>query len=119
MARQAVISRERLGLLREQLERVLPERPASPAPATAAIGRAAHVAQGDTSEQVIDNAVRRSPSQRAQGTDLSVHVHFDGQDYQLVVSVAPPTPGHMYVCDRWLEGRVAPRLSGRCGCSGS
>ena len=109
VARQAVVSRERLGQLREQLERVLQEPPASPAPAIAAAGRAAQGAQGDTSEQAIDNAERRSPGRRAQGTDLRVHVHFDGQDYQLVVSVAPPTPGHVYV--RPLAGgprRIAP-----------
>jgi len=109
VARQAVVSRDRLGQLREQLERVLPEPPASPAPATANAGRAAHGAQGDNSEQASDNAERRSPGRRAQGTDLRVHVHFDGQDYQLVVSVAPPAPGHVYV--RPLAGgprRTAP-----------
>ena len=109
VARQAVVSRDRLGQLREQLERVLPEPPASPAPATANAGREASGVQGDDSEQAIDNAVRRSPGRRAQGTDLRVHVHFDGQDYQLVVSVAPPTLGHVYV--RPLSGgprRTAP-----------
>lgn len=46
---------------------------------------------------------------RAQHSDKRIHVEFDGQDYQLVVSVAPDQPGHVYV--RPLVGgprRLAP-----------
>ncbi len=46
---------------------------------------------------------------RAQHSDKRIHVEFDGQDYQLVVSVAPDQPGHLYV--RPLVGgprRLAP-----------
>jgi ParB family chromosome partitioning protein len=46
---------------------------------------------------------------RAQHSDKRIHVEFDGQDYQLVVSVAPEQPGHVYV--RPLVGgprRLAP-----------
>ena len=42
-------------------------------------------------------------------TDQRIHVEFDGQDYQLVVSVAPDQAGHLYV--RPLTGgprRLAP-----------
>jgi ParB family chromosome partitioning protein len=42
-------------------------------------------------------------------TDKRIHVEFDGQDYQLVVSVAPDQPGHVFV--RPLVGgprRLAP-----------
>jgi ParB family chromosome partitioning protein len=50
-----------------------------------------------------------SPSQRSPHSDQRIHVEFDGQDYQLVVSVAPDQPGHLYV--RPLIGgprRLAP-----------
>lgn len=51
----------------------------------------------------------RPASERSSHTDQRIHVEFDGQDYQLVVSVAPGQPGHMYV--RPLVGgprRLAP-----------
>lgn len=37
------------------------------------------------------------PPARGAHTDKRIHVEFDGQDYQLVVSVAPDQPGHVYV----------------------
>ncbi len=46
---------------------------------------------------------------RHQQTNQRLHVEFDGQDFQLVVSVAPPQEGHLYV--RPLAGgprRLAP-----------
>jgi ParB family transcriptional regulator, chromosome partitioning protein len=46
---------------------------------------------------------------RSPNSDQRIHVEFDGQDYQLVVSVAPDLPGHLYV--RPLNGgprRLAP-----------
>ena len=52
------------------------------------------------------------PRPRAKGhrqINRNVHVEMDGQDYELVVSVAPPQAGHLYV--RPLNGgprRVAP-----------
>ena len=39
----------------------------------------------------------RPAPERSSHTDQRIHVEFDGQDYQLVVSVAPGQPGHMYV----------------------
>ena len=53
---------------------------------------------------VLDAHPRRSAH-----SDQRIHVEFDGQDYQLVVSVAPDQPGQMYV--RPLVGgprRLAP-----------
>jgi len=54
--------------------------------------------------------VRKEPhSRRSPNSDQRIHVEFDGQDYQLVVSVAPDQPGHLYV--RPLVGgprRLAP-----------
>ena len=49
------------------------------------------------------------PPTRSPNSDQRIHVEFDGQDYQLVVSVAPDQSGHMYV--RPLRGgprRLAP-----------
>ncbi len=43
-----------------------------------------------------------SPPTRSPNSDQRIHVEFDGQDYQLVVSVAPDQPGHLYV--RPLKG---------------
>jgi ParB family chromosome partitioning protein len=50
-----------------------------------------------------------SPPPLAQHASKLIHVEFDGQEYQLVVSVAPDQPGHVYV--RPLVGgprRLAP-----------
>lgn len=55
------------------------------------------------------HSVEFAPPARAQHGDKRIHVEFDGQDYQLVVSVAPDQPGHVYV--RPLVGgprRLAP-----------
>jgi ParB family chromosome partitioning protein len=54
-------------------------------------------------------SVESTTPARAQRSDKRIHVEFDGQDYQLVVSVAPDQPGHVYV--RPLVGgprRLAP-----------
>ena len=54
-------------------------------------------------------SVESAAPARAQHSDKRIHVEFDGQDYQLVVSVAPDQPGHVYV--RPLVGgprRLAP-----------
>jgi ParB family chromosome partitioning protein len=54
-------------------------------------------------------SVEATSSARVQHSDKRIHVEFDGQDYQLVVSVAPDQPGHVYV--RPLGGgprRLAP-----------
>lgn len=60
-----------------------------------------------------DPASVRSPSDRRvarhQQTNQRLHVEFEGQDFQLVVSVAPAQEGHLYV--RPLAGgprRLAP-----------
>lgn len=53
-----------------------------------------------------------SPPARGSHTDKRILVEFDGQDYQLVVSVAQDQPGHVYV--RPLVGgprRLAPASS--------
>ena len=57
----------------------------------------------------LDLARKEQHSRRSPNSDQRIHVEFDGQDYQLVVSVAPDQPGHLYV--RPLVGgprRLAP-----------
>jgi ParB family transcriptional regulator, chromosome partitioning protein len=100
-----VVTRERLTTLRAELQDTPPDstRPLAPE------GRATM----DPSLPLplaSDRPERGRP--RAKGHrqgNRNVHVEMDGQDYQLVVSVAPPQEGHLYV--RPLKGgprRVAP-----------
>ena len=68
------------------------------------------VQAGDQAGPMPPDTVRKEPhSRRSPTSDQRIHVEFDGQDYQLVVSVAPDQPGHLYV--RPLVGgprRLAP-----------
>ena len=65
---------------------------------------------GDLAGPRPPDTVRKQPHpRRSPNSDQRIHVEFDGQDYQLVVSVAPDQPGHLYV--RPLVGgprRLAP-----------
>jgi ParB family transcriptional regulator, chromosome partitioning protein len=105
-AGQQAITRDRLAELRAEL--------ASPA-GQGAVGAATRVARTQPEEpaQYGRGAVQPADVEpmpvRAQHSDKRIHVEFDGQDYQLVVSVAPGQPGHVYV--RPLAGgprRLAP-----------
>ena len=112
VTQQAAVTRDRIALLRDQLE-----------------PRAAQVSKADAASPVLErdgsvNADRSigpsspptekatspaPPPPRNPHSDQRIHVEFDGQDYQLVVSVAPDQPGHLYV--RPLKGgprRLAP-----------
>lgn len=100
------ISRDRIAALRAEVESL---RQQSAAPAA---GPSAPALQLPRTAPALEHSSR---------SDLRVHVEFDGQDYQLVVSVAPNEPGHMYV--RPLVGgprRLAPasalKLLGFIGC---
>jgi ParB family transcriptional regulator, chromosome partitioning protein len=102
----SVITRERLALLRDELAC----RPTETD--RVEVSREAQAVTGlATSEHVEDDKpgqARPRAKGRRQG-NRNVHVEMDGQDYQLVVSVAPPQAGHLYV--RPLTGgprRVAP-----------
>jgi ParB family chromosome partitioning protein len=105
------MTRDRIAELRAELERAAPPA-GSPADAalSAASPRVADQAAGlDDHATNPTRAIEASRSARAQHTDQRIHVEFDGQDYQLVVSVAPDQPGHLYV--RPLVGgprRLAP-----------
>jgi ParB family transcriptional regulator, chromosome partitioning protein len=110
VAQQGAITRDRLALLREELEpRSRPianaDSPVSPMMGSAAVREA----EGPATS-MASGAVQPGPTPpRGPNTDRRIHVEFDGQDYQLVVSVGPDQPGHFYV--RPLNGgprRLAP-----------
>jgi ParB family transcriptional regulator, chromosome partitioning protein len=103
------MTRDRIAELRAELESAaLPGSRADAAP-SAASPRTAD--QSATANEATSPPRRTDASRpaRVQHTDQRIHVEFDGQDYQLVVSVAPDQPGHLYV--RPLVGgprRLAP-----------
>ena len=71
-------------------------------------GQQAH-ARDQARPRPPDPVGKEPHSRRSPNSDQRIHVEFDGQDYQLVVSVAPAQPGHLYV--RPLVGgprRLAP-----------
>jgi ParB family chromosome partitioning protein len=102
------ITRDRIAELRVALENEA--GPDAPDESRRVAGR-----QRDPDSRHADDGAARASSvdsaapARAQHSDKRIHVEFDGQDYQLVVSVAPDQPGHVYV--RPLVGgprRLAP-----------
>jgi ParB family transcriptional regulator, chromosome partitioning protein len=110
---QPAITRDRIAGLRDQLEPL----------AAQVLVNAAAESQGQTRDPSaiaggLDNpspplpgaaASPAAPPPRQPHSDQRIHVEFDGQDYQLVVSVAPDQAGHLYV--RPLKGgprRLAP-----------
>jgi ParB family chromosome partitioning protein len=112
VAQQGAITRDRIALLREELETRSAQ---ASTPGTESPGPV----QDDATVTERSNAPDSPPPIGAAGTDppptrspnsnLRIHVEFDGQDYQLVVSVAPDQTGHLYV--RPLKGgprRLAP-----------
>lgn len=96
-AEERAITRDRIAELRAELESEA--GPAAPDES----GRVAGRQRGpDAPERTDDGAARAGSVEsaaptRAQHSDKRIHVEFDGQDYQLVVSVAPDQPGHVYV----------------------
>ncbi|MBE7418447.1 MAG: ParB/RepB/Spo0J family partition protein [Ideonella sp.] len=104
------MTRDRIAELRTELEGAA-ALPASQPDATspAASSGAADQAVGAGRATSSNRRTDASRPARVQHTDQRIHVEFDGQDYQLVVSVAPEQPGHLYV--RPLVGgprRLAP-----------
>ena len=118
VAQQSLVSRDRVATLREELASTSRTKTTSPAeteliapkasPTTALHDEPAMRASG--SSAAIEATPRPAPTvDRTSRTDQRIHVEFDGQDYQLVVSVAPDQAGHLYV--RPLTGgprRLAP-----------
>jgi ParB family chromosome partitioning protein len=101
----SVITRARLAALREELEDRASDSD------RAEVSQAMQAMSGPASSEPAGTGLgqaRLRAKGRRQG-NRGVHVEMDGQDYQLVVSVAPPQAGHLYV--RPLTGgprRVAP-----------
>ena len=56
-------------------------------------------ADADSGAQGSESATHAKPLPK---TNTRLHVEMDGQDYQLVVSVAPTKAGHLYI--RPLKG---------------
>lgn len=87
------ITRDSVAAMKAELTGVVP---GSARPGASAMMQAFDAARGDTGP---DEAARH-PAQRARPqpkTNKRLHVEMDGQDYQLVVSVAPAREGHLYV----------------------
>jgi ParB family chromosome partitioning protein len=107
-AGERAITRDRIAELRAELESEA--GPAAPDESKRVIGRqrkpaAQHAEAGAARAGSVESA---TPA-RAKHSDKRIHVEFHGRDYQLVVSVAPDQPGHVYV--RPLVGgprRLAP-----------
>ena len=106
VAQQGLVSRDRVAALREELAST--SRPQLKLPAeTALIARKASTTTGlhdepamppSGSSVAIEATTTPAPNvDRPSRTDQRIHVEFDGQDYQLVVSVAPDQAGHLYV----------------------
>ena len=106
-----LITRERIAELRTELAGdAVQDRSGASTQDDGAIGTKQPVQAGDRAGSGPADPVRKEPhSRRSPNSDQRIHVEFDGQDYQLVVSVAPDQPGHLYV--RPLVGgprRLAP-----------
>ena len=104
---EQAITRDRIAELRAELANDAGPVASGEAP-IALGGRHASAPHSDAgAAPARDFEASRSPL--AQHSGRRIHVEFDGQDYQLVVSVAPDQPGHLYV--RPLVGgprRLAP-----------
>jgi len=112
VAQQAAITRDRIALLRDELEARSAQASTRGAESRGLVRDDAIVAErSNVSDSPPPNGAVRAdpPPTRSPNSDQRIHVEFDGQDYQLVVSVAPDQPGHLYV--RPLKGgprRLAP-----------
>ena len=117
VARQSLVSRGRVVALREELANTSRPQTTNPAETELIVRKASTTAQHDepampacsSSAQTEATTLPGPTTDRASRIDQRIHVEFDGQDYQLVVSVAPDQAGHLYV--RPLTGgprRLAP-----------
>ena len=114
VAEQGAITRDRIALLRDELEARAtpapkPDAETSTPPQEGETVSARVPIRSNGREPTADAAAPDPQSSRSPNSDHRIHVEFDGQDYQLVVTVAPDQAGHMYV--RPLKGgprRLAP-----------
>ena len=114
VAQQGAITRDRIALLRDELEARSTPAPKPDAEAFTPLQAGETVSarvpiRFSGREPTADAAAPDPQPSRSPNSDHRIHVEFDGQDYQLVVSAAPDQAGHMYV--RPLKGgprRLAP-----------
>ena len=101
------MTRERIATLKRELSQ--PALESTEAVASALIGAIEQGEQSGSREPAAEASSAAGRGMRHQQTTQRLHVEFDGQDFQLVVSVAPAQQGHLYV--RPLAGgprRLAP-----------
>ena len=117
VAKQSLVSRDRVAALREELTNTQQPQMTNPTEAeligrkaaTTALRDEPAVPSSDSNAALEETPPPGRTTDRTSRTDQRIHVEFDGQDYQLVVSVAPDQAGHLYV--RPLTGgprRLAP-----------
>ena len=101
------MTRERIATLKRDLSRPSVETAdAAPPESTDAMEQGG---EAGSREHDAEGSVVPGRGNRHRQTNQRLHVEFDGQDFQLVVSVAPAQEGHLYV--RPLAGgprRLAP-----------
>jgi len=96
------ITRDSVAALRAELAGAVP---GSARPGVSALMRALETEPADAGSAASAGPTAGRPRPQPK-TNTRLHVEMDGQDYQLVVSVAPAKEGHLYV--RPLKG--GPRL---------
>ena len=108
------MTRERIATLKRELSQPPVESADAESAPTSASGPASMGAneqgqEAGSREPDVEPSSVAGRGMRHQQTNQRLHVEFDGQDFQLVVSVAPAQEGHLYV--RPLAGgprRLAP-----------
>jgi ParB family transcriptional regulator, chromosome partitioning protein len=109
VGQQGAITRERIALLRDGLETraMLAPQAGTESPQVGEGAAPARPADAPVTSR-LNGATALTPPTHTRGTNLKpcIHVEFDGQACELVVSDAPEQPGHMYV----LPLKGGPRL---------
>jgi ParB family transcriptional regulator, chromosome partitioning protein len=103
VAEQGAITRERIAGLRDGLEtratltpHALAESPPQQEEEGAALDRCSTAPNASPRDRAASPAPSQ-PTARSPNVDPHIRVEFDGQVYELVVSVAPKQPGHLFV----------------------
>jgi ParB family chromosome partitioning protein len=108
VAQQGPITRDRIAELRDEIGSSALQAARSVEQSPTAVTAATQQAVEESLSPPANDVPVAHINRRVQHS-RRIHVDMDGQDYQLVVSVAPPQAGHMYV--RPLSGgprRLAP-----------
>ena len=103
------MTRERIATLKRELSQPLLESTDAAPPISTSMAAIEQGEEAGSPEPGAEASSVAGRGMRHQQTNQRLHVEFDGQDFQLVVSVAPAQEGHLYV--RPLTGgprRLAP-----------